>query len=123
MQDTRHFGHKAILNSTTTFYKNQMSMYRVGKPPPATRKRPDVTAKKLLDIAVVKSTLNSFCTKEDNDWNGLFINLHRTTIQEYVFANYHVQGLCKAGLPVLHISLRWLETRHYYHGLFVRMFL
>ena len=82
MQDTRHFGHKAILNSTTTFYKNQMSMYRVGKPPPATRKRPDVTAKKLLDIAVVKSTLNSFCTEEGHhlDWDGLFIDLNHRGI-------------------------------------------
>ena len=82
----------------------------VGEPPPAKRKRPDVAARKaankLLDISVVKSTLNSFLTEEGKhlDWDGLFTDLNKTTIEAYLFANFHVLRLCEAGLPLPHIK-------------------
>ena len=82
----------------------------VGKPPPAKRKRPDVAARKaankLLDITVVKSTLNSFLTEEGKhlDWDGLFTDLNKTTIEAYLFTNFHVLRLCETGLPLSHIK-------------------
>ena len=49
----------------------------VGEPPPAQRKRPDVAARKaankLLDITVVKSTLNKVGQKRVNTWIGMVV--------------------------------------------------
>ena len=88
----------------------------------------NVAANTSLDIAVVKSTLNSFCAEEGNylDWNGLFIGFHRITIEAYVFANCHVVGLCKAGLYYLISQSDGLKTAFLswllFFGFVVRMF-
>ena len=44
------------------------------------------------------------------DWDGRFIDLNKTIIEAYLFTNFHVLGLCEAGLPLPHISDRWLVT-------------
>ena len=81
-----------------------------GETPPAKVKRPDVAARKaaikFLDTTVIKSTLHSFWTEEGKhvDWDGLFIDLNKTTIVAYLFTNFHVLRLCETGLPLSHIK-------------------
>ena len=52
-------------------------------------------ANKLLNITVVESTLNSFCTEEGKHlaWDRrmvFFVDLNKTIVEAYLFANFHV---------------------------------